>query len=960
MKLKRLLTLLIPVLLFSSCAESVTLTPNSFDGVRYAQTASANSVVIDDVVINNPENVKTVQFSSRHSSYLDGDTLHIGIGSSIEVEFDERFTNIENVYVTAVDCPPAIHGKELYVDMMFRYPSIKNVYILPTGKRQKAYSRPVKIHANFSDSVVSNFYAHVKNWYDDKVEFQLNCFKTTANTNVFIGRNASIFGADLTEYKSLHIEKNGIFEGDYFGLNEENLFLNSSIQGKGGYYTGSMHNYLTTNIPSYVFSGYMWKETGRDDYPWQIVPETGPRIDGLKILHPENITVLYLVSDSLTRIEDHYLYLNVTSSKSVYFDSQFSSLKIIYAGYLFDDLAQDPKTNVYVDISVNTPSLKEVNFSFFTNSSDDFIGKIYIDIDLNNASLDYIRSDYTSGYGFVYINLRNFTTSKNNNGIARFGRNTNIFNALVKEYNSLFISNNSKIISGYYDLASDATVTLNGDHNACGGFYTDAFKNYAELNNQNFVEVGFDWEETDDGNYPWTIGGTPLFDGIPIYSPENIRELYLTQEFSRVEGDILYLDVNKDVTFTFDSSFSSLEVISSIGSFSGVYKNVNIDLLFKTTSLTTVDLGYYSHGFISGGIININFDFNGQDLNSFGCGLGKGSDDLLYLTFDNFSINQTTDTDIFYIDNMCLEFNNCNFLNYKTLNPFKIDFCKINSGYYDLHTIYPGNFRARGAGYGGYYTQELKEFFDTNQPDFVADGYTWLETGRDDFEWTIKSTTLHPTKDEIEAELYDMTTIEDNIIHAFGYQIAYSYGYEGQKNRFQIQVSFDYQSILDYFYYIFESWGNTELDSVDLLQIRFYTSQYNYMMYDLLHNKLYSCSISSQTQVLIDDNPKLVDSPLVRGFKIITLDLGDLTGADSSNIAKTFQTELYIRISDPVNLHVEFFNSKTHRPNSDEPVNHSFAYLLNRYLDPTNPIYPQFSEEQLASLRKCKQDLGIE
>ena len=953
-------------MLLSSCAGSATeYSPNNFAGIEYAQVVSENATTIDGVYIPNPEKVKTVYFSSKRESHLDGDTLYLDIMESLNVRFSSEFKNIESVYVTNVDCVPALYGELLTVKMTFDYPSLKNIYITPTGKKKMLYARPVEIYGNFGGSVVSEFYAHVNNWHDNVVNFTLCNVETTWDSFVFIGRNATLINCDLTRSRHLQIGMGALIEDCYLGLCENFTSVHGTAYGIGGYYTDSMYEYLNhTTGNNYPYPGYMWYRTDEKmNYQWTIIRNQGPMIDGVRIPYPEKLEFVYLVTDTPTTLNPDglSLNLNVTSSKNVCFDFQFSNLSFIGAGNLFRSLQEDPGKDVFVNISIGTPSIKNVGFDYYTTSDKSFTGKLYLDLDLNDAALDSVSTKYTRGVKCIYTNLRNFSTTYQSTPY--FGRQTQIFNARIEEYRSLTFTDDMKINSGYFDIDENATQITLGDYHARGGFYTQTFKEYAEISyNRFFVDEGFEWESSGLQKYPWTIGGTRMIDGTIIDDPTAIEYVVLTSnESTRIVNKSLFVNVKHNLNLNFDESYSSLISLTCDDLFVSDYvlqkTDTIINISVSTQTLTSVffrvfagEAPLYNHTDLC-----INIDFNGPTLDQLY--LEYHNTPFVHYELNNCVKNNKGDDNALYISTPYLELNNCTFVDYNTLLLYAYEEAKFNSGYYDLNNC--EYFYAPKAGYGGFYTDAFKTYVDDYYPDFLAEGYIWLETGRNDFPWTIKSTTLHPTKDEIEAELYDMTTIEDDIIHAFGYQIAYSYGYEGQENHFQIQVSFDYQSILDYFYYIFESWGNTNLESVDLLQIRFYTSQNNYMMYDLLHNKLYSCSISSQTEILIDSNPKLVDSPLLKGFKIITLDLGDLTGADSRNVAKTFQTELYIRIADPVNLHVEFFHSRTHRPNSDEPVNHSFAYLLNRYLDPTNPIYPQLTEDQIASLKRCKADLGL-
>lgn len=175
---------------------------------------------------------------------------------------------------------------------------------------------------------------------------------------------------------------------------------------------------------------------------------------------------------------------------------------------------------------------------------------------------------------------------------------------------------------------------------------------------------------------------------------------------------------------------------------------------------------------------------------------------------------------------------------------------------------------------------------------------------------------------QINNELSDYPTIEDILMRA---KIAFSYNYPNKENDFRIIIGISKEATIHHTQYsgnhggIFVKKNNTEvlrLDFKDQKAYQYYQGpELDYFVYDNDPNYLY-----------------------------ITINLGDLL-KDNSNAMTVFNVERYSA------------KPNTKGDSLPELLGISFKSLLDKYLEASNPY--GCTQDQLASLRQCKSDLGL-
>ena len=602
------------------------------------------------------------------------------------------------------------------------------------------------------------------------------------------------------------------------------------------------------------------------------------------------------------------MFINIKESKNIVIGECFTNLQDIVCDTVFHEKNEDVRKDIYINVLVKTKSLSGVTFIFNMCQADDFYTRLFFDVDLYNN--DNIQNVNVDNYGVErgFAKLHNFSFS-NSGGVFYIGSGGSLDNVNLKNYRILLLEDDCKINSGYYDLNSSAEENLfNSTHCGRGGFYTQAFKAYADANQPNFVDEGFYWEQTGDERYPWTISGVTMIDGVPIYDKTKIDKVVLTTDGpTRLIWDFnyytFYVNYSRSINLDFDSSYTNLKTLELSDVFTnydyGPGKNVYVDVSIDTPSLKIVDF-YYSSFFGFGFddyMVYFNIDLNNVPLRKFVCTRREtGLMTCVYqMTFNNINKSIMGDAGDLYIHDVDLIFNNCSFLVYNSGAHFYLSFInslpRINSGYFDYDSSKPfADTNLLLCGYGGLYTESMYTYLTSEEPNYVAIGYKWYGTGLKDYPWAIvpSERTLSPTPEEIQRDLDDMTTMEGELDRSFAFRIAYSYNYPGEENKFQIQMSFDYEGILNYCLNVEKGWGKDGFGPSDSLCINFYTSNpNNYVSYDLIQDKVFYHSYMAVS--VLDKNPQLPDAPLMRGFKVFTLDLGDLLGDDSENKTKEIE-----------------------------------------------------------------------
>ena len=711
-------------------------------------------------------------------------------------------------------------------------------------------------------------------------------------------------------------------------------------------------------------------------------------IDGYVIKNPEQVTAAIFS----TRVDETFIFpdgsLNIRlhDNITVDFDYRFSNLESIMILDIFPENYQQSQQPLTISVSASTPSLKLVNLNYRNGYKSHECRPTTVYCDLNNLSLDKLIVDQSMGI-VSYINTTVSNFSINPGGTVNLGTYATLINATICTYDCLLThwgfpeKEPFRIESGYFAIDPNATLIDLGQlkHAGYGGYYTQEFKDNLASRGVVYPAPSYEWYQTGREDFPWMIRKIEaiIIDGVPILYPDRIYYLTLNSNIeksylsSEEYGGILNLKIYKDIDVVFDERFSSLmdvqcryvfnEATSDIG------HDITMNILFVTTSirsvLINVDTPAKSVTFDSE--IDLNFDFNGQKVRHiYSQRNNDGQDDVLYTTFSNFvseidPISLSTDNGTYLISHNT-EIVNCTFNEYKSLE-FSSATCKVTSGYFDYNSVNSDlEFSyLDGCATGGYYTDAFKQQANDSTK-FVANGYQFYPTVVEDYTWTINDYVppLSPTDEEIQRDLDNMTTMEDGLPNSFAFKIAYSYNYPGMANKFQIQMCFDYEGIMDYCLSVAKRWGKDGFGPSDSLCIHFYTSDpNNYISYDLIQDKVfkYSSGVS-----IVDSNPQLPDGQFMRrGFKVFTLDLGDLLGEDRENITREINPTLFFRIVDQryglsPTLH-EFYSS-LHRANTDSSrenaIDYSFSYLLDRYL--SMPLY-----RRNESLLKCKKDLGL-
>ena len=110
-------------------------------------------------------------------------------------------------------------------------------------------------------------------------------------------------------------------------------------------------------------------------------------------------------------------------------------------------------------------------------------------------------------------------------------------------------------------------------------------------------------------------------------------------------------------------------------------------------------------------------------------------------------------------------------------------------------------------------------------------------------------------------------------------------------------------------------------------------------------------------ETIFDDDPNLPTLPNLHGYKIFTIELGDLLDPSNiANITNSFQVKLSFSIEEPTTYsftpQVHSFTSFVHNENSSTANSYSFKSILENFL--SRPILGKNE-----SLLRCKSDLGL-
>lgn len=782
------------------------------------------------------------------------------------------------------------------------------------------------------------------------------------------------------------------------------VYIADGVSITSGYYTQAFKDYCEKYCPHCHPIHYGWRETLRtDEFKWTIRPIVPVVIDGCPIFEPEKIETVQLTTARSTELpslfDGTYLVLNVAKSMNVAFDERFSSLERISGLDVFTQ-GGTMTGDINVNITVSTPSFQVFQAILAINSS--IKGKtMRLNFDFSNLPIRQIITQYEdpTANKMVYFSFNNFITSNFDNdggygnSLYMFCAGTQVNDCRIEQYDELSVTGSCKFNSGYFDIDDKANaenkINLKYLSIGRGGYYTSKFYNFLAsdkyIGNVNtFLEDNFHWN-TLSGNegYDYEIvgdNGLFLIDGLALgpWDTNQILTVELTtKQHTHIDSNELYINIFRNLTLNFDAKYSSLINLNCRYVFddmtTDIAHNININISVTTNSFKKIRFNYDTipanvtvfhteYPVVCLRRFHFNVNINNLVLQEAQVFQNLGGGNTVYANINNLVSSdgsvetKVTQPGLFYFGDNVKLFNST-ILEYAVLN-LEAN-AKIISGYYD----YPNNSTihlwANHCGVGGYYTDDFKEFAESKKSDtydFVAEGLSFVPSYIEDFPWKIGNPgkPLSPSPEEIQDRLDDMTTMKEDILNSFIFSIAYEYGYPNKPNDFQIQVGFNYEEIYKYCSEVIEDWGKERFESKDKLTISFETGGKNIFKYDLINDQVL-VEING-VQIVYDDNPSLPTLPNLSGYRIFTIDLGNLLENPVASINNSFNVKLSFSIEEPSRpLYtplVHTFNSYVHNESSITPNSYSFSSILYKYLS-----HPVFKDNE--SLNRCKSDLGL-